>query len=91
MPAGTCSLLLLCVRLVDSPAQCRLEDPGLSRDYRTGCRYGSSVDCLRKIVTNEGPRALYKGVGPRMVRAMLDVGITMSCYSEIVKLLERVS
>lgn len=53
-------------------------------------RYRSSIDCLRQIVLNEGPKALYKGVGPRMIRAMLDVAITMSCYSEILKLIEKV-
>jgi hypothetical protein len=35
----------------------------------------------------EGPLAFDKGVGPRLTRVCLEVGITMSLYGEIVKAL----
>lgn len=53
-------------------------------------QYKSSLDCLKQIVQKEGPAALYKGVGPRMTRACIDVAITMSLYTEIIKGLDRV-
>mmetsp|Transcript_8278 Transcript_8278/g.10649 ORF Transcript_8278/g.10649 Transcript_8278/m.10649 type:complete len:292 (-) Transcript_8278:258-1133(-) len=53
-------------------------------------KYRSTVHCFTEILKNEGPLAFYKGVGPRMTRVCLEVGITMSLYGEIVKLLNMV-
>jgi solute carrier family 25 citrate transporter 1 len=53
-------------------------------------KYRSTVDCVQQIMKNEGPMAFYKGVGPRLTRVCLEVGITMSLYGEIVKMLDRV-
>lgn len=52
-------------------------------------QYKSSFDCFKQIVAKEGLSGLYKGVGPRMTRACIDVAITMSLYSEIIKGLDR--
>jgi hypothetical protein len=53
-------------------------------------KYTSTVDCVQKLLKNEGPMAFYKGVGPRLTRVCLEVGITMSLYGEIVKVLDKV-
>lgn len=51
-------------------------------------KYRSTWHCLQELLKNEGPMALYKGVGPRLTRVCLEVGITMSLYGEIVKVLD---
>jgi len=52
-------------------------------------RYTSALDCLQKIIKEEGFMALYKGVGPRMSRVCCEVAITMTLYGEVVKLLNK--
>jgi solute carrier family 25 (mitochondrial citrate transporter), member 1 len=52
-------------------------------------KYRSTLHCITEIMTKEGPLAFYKGVGPRLTRVCLEVGITMSLYGEIVKLLDK--
>jgi len=51
-------------------------------------KYRSTGHCISEILKNEGPLAFYKGVGPRLTRVCLEVGITMSLYGEIVKVLD---
>lgn len=53
-------------------------------------KYRSTMHCISSIMKNEGPLAFYKGVGPRLTRVCLEVGITMSLYGEIVKMLNAV-
>jgi solute carrier family 25 citrate transporter 1 len=53
-------------------------------------KYKSTIDCVQQLLKNEGPMAFYKGVGPRLTRVCLEVGITMSLYGEIVKVLDKV-
>ena len=53
-------------------------------------KYRSTMHCFKEILTHEGPLAFYKGVGPRLTRVCLEVGITMSLYGEIVKALDGV-
>jgi hypothetical protein len=48
-------------------------------------KYKSTIHCVTELLRNEGPLAFYKGVGPRLTRVCLEVGITMSLYGEIVK------
>jgi len=48
-------------------------------------KYRSIGHCVSEIMKNEGPLAFYKGVGPRLTRVCCEVGITMSIYGEIVK------
>ena len=48
------------------------------------------MDCIQQLLKNEGPMALYKGVGPRLARVCCEVAITMSLYGEVVKWLNRV-
>ncbi len=51
-------------------------------------KYRSTMHCVQEIIKNEGPMAFYKGVGPRLTRVCCEVGITMSLYGEIVKVLD---
>lgn len=53
-------------------------------------KYKSTIHCATELLRSEGPFAFYKGVGPRLTRVCLEVGITMSLYSEIVKALDLV-
>lgn len=53
-------------------------------------KYRSTVHCISEILKNEGPMAFYKGVGPRLTRVCCEVGITMSIYGEIVKVVSLV-
>lgn len=53
-------------------------------------KYSSTMDCVGQIMKNEGIAGFYKGVGPRLTRVCLEVGITMSLYGEIVKALDKV-
>jgi solute carrier family 25 citrate transporter 1 len=53
-------------------------------------KYKSTLDCVGQIMKNEGIAGFYKGVGPRLTRVCLEVGITMSLYGEIVKFLDTV-
>ena len=48
-------------------------------------KYRSTIHCIQELMRNEGIMAFYKGVGPRLTRVCLEVGITMSLYGEIVK------
>lgn len=52
-------------------------------------KYRSTLHCVQELLKNEGPLAFYKGVGPRLTRVCLEVGITMSLYGEIVKVLDK--
>lgn len=52
-------------------------------------KYRSTLHCVTELLKNEGPLAFYKGVGPRLTRVCLEVGITMSLYGEIVKALDK--
>ena len=49
-------------------------------------KYRSTGHCVSEILKKEGPLAFYKGVGPRLTRVCCEVGITMSLYSEVVKI-----
>lgn len=53
-------------------------------------KYTSTLDCVGKILKNEGIGGFYKGVGPRLTRVCLEVAITMTLYGEIVKFLDTV-
>ena len=53
-------------------------------------KYTSTIDCVQKLMAEEGIMGFYKGVGPRLTRVCCEVAITMSMYGEIVKLLNAV-
>merc|ERR1712190_531744 len=42
--------------------------------------YSGTMDCLTKIVRNDGPMQLYAGTWPRMIRVSLDVAITFAIF-----------
>jgi len=53
-------------------------------------KYNGAIDCVKKLLAEEGVMGFYKGVGPRLTRVCCEVAITMSMYGEIVKLLNAV-
>ena len=46
-------------------------------------KYGGFVGCAKHIMETEGPLGFYKGVGPRLARVILDVGLTFTIYNQI--------
>jgi solute carrier family 25 citrate transporter 1 len=50
-------------------------------------QYKNSLDCARKIITNQGLMFFYKGVTPRLMRVCGDAAVTFTVYGELVKLL----
>jgi len=52
-------------------------------------KYRSTAHCVQDMLKNEGILAFYKGVGPRLTRVCCEVGITMSLYGEVVKILDK--
>ena len=61
----------------------RLQGPEASK-------YRNTLDCLYKIVQQEGLAALYKGTVPRLCRVCLDVAITFTVYDTIMETLDKV-
>ena len=53
-------------------------------------RFRNSLQCAREIVAAGGVRALYFGLGPRVVRVMLEVGLQFSLYESIAPWVDRV-
>ncbi len=53
-------------------------------------KYTSTLHCVSSIMREEGLRAFYKGMAPRLTRVCLEVGITMSLYGEVVRMLDSV-
>jgi len=53
-------------------------------------KYENTWDCAKQIMTNEGPRAFYKGTLPRMSRVVLDVAITFMIYDSFMELFNKV-
>jgi len=53
-------------------------------------KYNGMMDCILKIAKNEGLRGFYKGTTPRLGRVCLDVAITMTLYSQIMTLLDKI-
>jgi solute carrier family 25 (mitochondrial citrate transporter), member 1 len=46
-------------------------------------KYKGVVDCFGHILKDEGIRGFYKGVGPRLARVTLDVGLTFAIFNSI--------
>jgi solute carrier family 25 (mitochondrial citrate transporter), member 1 len=46
-------------------------------------KYKGFVDCFNQILKNEGPMGFYKGVGPRLARVTLDVGLTFAIFNSL--------
>jgi len=53
-------------------------------------KYKNTWDCAKTIMTNEGPRAFYKGTLPRMSRVCLDVAITFMIYDSFMEVFNKV-
>lgn len=55
-------------------------------------KYKGFSDCFGQILRKEGPMGFYKGVGPRMARVTLDVGLTFAIFNSLKrKLIQMVS
>eukprot|EP01118_Nematostelium_gracile_P000063 TRINITY_DN10057_c0_g1_i2.p1 TRINITY_DN10057_c0_g1~~TRINITY_DN10057_c0_g1_i2.p1 ORF type:complete len:307 (-),score=84.69 TRINITY_DN10057_c0_g1_i2:22-942(-) len=52
-------------------------------------KYSGSWDCCKQILKNEGIKGFYKGTTPRLGRVCLDVAITMTLYTQIMQLLDK--
>nr|A0A3G9HRV8.1 RecName: Full=Tricarboxylate transporter ALT9; AltName: Full=AAL-toxin biosynthesis cluster protein 9 [Alternaria alternata]BBG74273.1 mitochondrial tricarboxylate transporter [Alternaria alternata] len=48
--------------------------------------YSSSWDCAKKLVVNGGPRRLWKGTTPRLLRLSVAGAIAFTLYEEVVRL-----
>ena len=48
-------------------------------------KYKTTLDCARQIMVKEGLKAFYKGTIPRLVRSVLNVGITFIVYDSIME------
>lgn len=46
-------------------------------------KYNGFVDCFSQIYRAEGVMGFYKGVGPRLARVTLDVGLTFAIFNSI--------
>ena len=53
-------------------------------------KYRSTMHCVSEILKKEGALAFYKGTGPRLTRVCCEVGITMSLYGEVVKMVRDI-
>jgi len=53
-------------------------------------KYKNTLDCMKTIMKNEGPRAFYKGTLPRMSRVCLDVAITFMIYDTFMEYFNKV-
>jgi len=51
-------------------------------------RYRGLVDCLRLTVAEDGIAGLYKGVGPRLCRVIVEVSATFAAYDALVKAID---
>jgi len=52
--------------------------------------YHGFVHCARQIITYEGLRALYKGLWPSVVKALVTTGLHFSTYEHCITLIRRV-
>eukprot|EP00761_Pharyngomonas_kirbyi_P005588 gb/GECH01005593.1/.p1 GENE.gb/GECH01005593.1/~~gb/GECH01005593.1/.p1 ORF type:complete len:393 (+),score=89.52 gb/GECH01005593.1/:1-1179(+) len=48
--------------------------------------YRGITDCFVRVLKDEGPRALFKGVIPRVVRSSPQFGVTLAAYEVILRL-----
>jgi len=51
--------------------------------------YHGFVHCARQIITYEGLRALYKGLGPSVLKALVTTGLHFSTYEQCVTIIRR--
>ena len=71
--AGVCSVML------NNPIDCiKTNMQGLEAH-----KFNGFADCFKHIYRNEGILGFYKGVGPRLARVTLDVGLTFAIFNSI--------
>jgi solute carrier family 25 citrate transporter 1 len=56
-----------------------------------GGGYSSSWDCFTKILQNQGPLGLYRGMSPRFIRVCLEIGLHFTMYERIARYLDSIS
>lgn len=68
----------------------RFQIAGVPRDAKYGqsvslALYRSVLDCLRKVIVDEGPRSLFKGVVPNICKAAPASAITFGSYELLIR------
>lgn len=62
----------------------RMQAPGASAEY------SSTVDCVGKVMRNEGVFAFWKGTAARIPRVAVGQSITLAGYDQIMLLINKV-
>jgi solute carrier family 25 carnitine/acylcarnitine transporter 20/29 len=57
--------------------KCRMQ---VQTENRAQAYYKNSLDCLNKIILEEGPRAVFKGTFATACREVPNIIATFSCY-----------
>ncbi len=50
---------------------------------KDAAKYAGFVDCFKQIYATHGWLGFYAGIGPRLIRVMLDVSLTFSLYHSL--------
>lgn len=86
----------LCAKIVVYPLDVvkkRLQVQGFEYGHvvvGTVRQYRGFIHCTRQVVTYEGVRALYKGLGPSVLKALITTGLHFSTYEHCLLLLRRI-
>ena len=54
-------------------------------------KYTGTVDCFAQIMKTEGIMGFYKGIGPRLARVTLDVGLTFAIFNSLKRKLIQIA
>ena len=46
-------------------------------------KYNGFADCFGQIYRNQGIKGFYMGIGPRLVRVVLDVSLTFAIFHQL--------
>lgn len=46
-------------------------------------RYAGFADCFKQVYQQQGVRGFYMGIGPRLVRVILDVSLTFAIFHQL--------
>ena len=51
-------------------------------------RYRSALHCTTELVRHAGVRTLFNGVGPRVIRVFIEVGLQFTLFEQVGRLLD---
>lgn len=46
-------------------------------------KFDGAMDCMRKIMRNEGVKGFYKGVNPRLIRVVMENALSFTIYEHV--------